>query len=806
MYLSVNWIKQYLTLPDVEPKELALKLTMSTVEVEEVIEQAKQLEGIVVGQIREIVKHPQADKLWICNTAIGTEVVQIVCGGTNLREQMLVAVATVGSRVRWHGQGDLVTLEPAKIRGQESHGMIVAASEIGLQDLFPVESEHEIIDLTEFGVKAGTPLAEALGLNDIILDIDNKSMTHRPDLWGQYGLARELAAVYDTKLKPLKLLPLKSSAETIDLQLTTTAEACYRLSAVVLDNVTVSESPWWLKRALHSVGIRSINNIVDVTNYVMFDLGHPMHAFDFAATNGPIEVKTLTKAQTITTLDGEKRKLEGGMVVFADNKQILDVGGIMGGQHSEIKPTTKQVLLTCANFQASTIRRMSMALGLRTEASARYEKSLDPLLTPQVIARAVALIREICPEATVASKVIDINRAPDFQRTIIVPKEMFSRIAGINIPDATVKQILTRLNFTVQNKAKDWHVGVPSFRATKDIGIPEDLVEEVTRIYGYDNIVPTMPVIALELPERNVMLQLERQLKDSLAYHANYFEVSTYSFAFNAWAERLGLTEHQVSLANYLNDEQKFMRTSLLPGLMQKVEENLRWSNEFSLFEIGRTYRAGKGEFATDGSDKHFLPDQPKMLAGVCISRDKSVSTLYLETKGLIEQLLQHYSLPYEFIAEALDHSTHVLSIQAHDQKFGYLGTLRPELVEEQFAGYSVVWWQLNLQKLVKHAEVRRSFSAFPKFPSVVRDIAIVVDRTIPWAVIYEQIAGSSGLVEEIDLFDVFESPQLGEGKRSLAFSLTIRSNDKTLESAEVDALIKRITADLEKKFQATPR
>ena len=418
----------------------------------------------------------------------------------------------------------------------------------------------------------------------------------------------------------------------------------------------------------------------------------------------------------------------------------------------------------------------------------------------------MALIREICPEATVASKVIDINRAPDFQRTIIVPKAMFSRIAGINIPDATVKQILTRLNFTVQNKAKDWHVGVPSFRATKDIGIPEDLVEEVTRIYGYDNIVPTMPVIALELPERNVMLQLERQLKDSLAYHANYFEVSTYSFAFNAWAERLGLTEHQVSLANYLNDEQKFMRTSLLPGLMQKVEENLRWSNEFSLFEIGRTYRAGKGEFATDGSDKHFLPDQPKMLAGVCISRDKSVSTLYLETKGLIEQLLQHYSLPYEFIAEALDHSTHVLSIQAHDQKFGYLGTLRPELVEEQFAGYSVVWWQLNLQKLVKHAEVRRSFSAFPKFPSVVRDIAIVVDRTIPWAVIYEQIAGSSGLVEEIDLFDVFESPQLGEGKRSLAFSLTIRSNDKTLESAEVDALIKRITADLEKKFQATPR
>ncbi|MFH0874019.1 MAG: phenylalanine--tRNA ligase subunit beta [Candidatus Komeilibacteria bacterium] len=806
MNLSVNWIKQYLTLPDITPKDLALKLTMATVEVEEVVEQAKQLEGIVVGQIKEIVKHPQADKLWICNTAIGRETVQIVCGGSNLKENMLVAVATVGSKVRWHGQGDLVTLEPAKIRGQASHGMIVASSEIGLEDLFPAASDHIILDLSGFPGKPGMPLSEALGLNDVILEIDNKSVTHRPDLWGQYGLARELAAVYDTKLKALKIPSLKADKETVDLQLTASAEACFRLSAVVLDNVTVGESPWWLKRALHSVGIRSINNIVDITNYVMFDLGHPLHAFDLAATSGPIEVKTLTKSQNITTLDGVKRKLEPGMVVFADSKQILDVAGIMGGQSSEIKSSTKQVLLTCANFQASTIRRMSTALGLRTEASSRYEKSLDPLLTPQAIAQAVHLIKQVCPEAVVASKIIDINRAPDFQRTIVVPKDMFSRLAGVAIPDATVKHILTRLHFGVINKGKDWHVSVPSFRATKDIGIPEDLVEEVIRIYGYENIVPVMPVITLEQPERNVMFQLERQLKDLLVLHGNYFEVVNYSFAVNNWAQFLNLTDHQVALANYLSDDQKFLRTSLLPGLLQKVEENLRWSQEFSFYEIGRIYRAEKGEFATDGSDKHFLPDQPKMLAGVSISRDKSAQTLYLETKGLIEQILQHYSLPYEFRSETVKFGSQVLGIQAHDQKFGLLGTLRPEIMEEHFSGYNIVWWQINLQKMVKHAEVRRSFTAFPKFPSVVRDLAIVVDRTIAWGDIYQQLVGSSGLIEEIELFDVFESPQLGEGKRSLAFSLTFRSNEKTLESAEIDSLVKRIVADLTKKFGAKQR
>ncbi len=808
MYLSLRWIEKFVTLPTMTAEELALKVTMSTVEVEEVTKQAKNLDGIVVGQIKELVKHPQADRLSICKTTVGSETLQIICGGSNLREGMLVAVAKVGSRVRWHGEGDLVTLESAKIRGQESHGMIVAASEVGLEKLFPATSEHEIIDLSDYNFKPGASLAESLDLTDVILAIDNKSMTHRPDLWGQYGLARELAAIFAVKCKPLRIPAIISDTNEVALSATVDPTVCQRFTAVVLDNIVVSPSPWWLRKALESVGMNSINNIVDITNYVMMELGHPMHAFDRSAVDGQLAVRLLTKTETLITLDQVKRKLEVGTPVIADNKKALDIAGIMGGEVSSIKTNTTSIILTCATFPASLIRRTSVKQNIRSDASARYEKSLDPSLAPQALALAVQLIKRLQPETRVVSKVLDIDHSPDYHRTIIVPKDLFAHLMGTAISDKEVKDILQRLQFGVRQQAKVWEVTVPSWRATKDITIPQDLVEEVARIFGYDNIIPELPRVALELPDRNPEQLLERQLKDILVTNAHYTETQNYSFASTIWAERLGLNTGQLPLRNYLTEDQKYLRTSLTPGLLDKLESNSRWSQEVSLFELGRVFISGKGDFATDATNKHWLPQQPKYLSGVVLSKAKSEEQVYLETKGLLLDLLAHYTIDGELVVAASEPwADKVYEFKSHDQTIVRFGLLAPELRVDYFNSATVVWWEINFAKLIKQAAWKRVFSAFPKYPNVTRDIAVIVDTSCIWSDLYREVKGTSGLIEKVELFDIFQSEkQLGVGKKSLAFSLTFRSPEKTLTSEDIETVMQKIVKNLKTKFRAEQR
>ncbi len=808
MYLSLRWIEKFITLPAMTAEELALKVTMSTVEVERVIKQAQNLDGIVVGQIKELVKHPQADRLSICKTTIGSQTLQIICGGSNLREGMLVAVAKVGSRVRWHGEGDLVTLEPAKIRGQESNGMIVASSEVGLEKLFPAASDHEIIDLSDYNFKPGATLAESLDLTDTVLEIDNKSMTHRPDLWGQYGLARELAALFDVKCKPLKIPAIVSDGTEVALNATVDPAVCQRFTAVVLDGIAVGPSPWWLRKALESVGLNSINNIVDITNYVMMELGHPMHAFDRSAVEGQLAVKLLTKAETLVTLDQVKRKLEAGTPVIADSKKALDIAGIMGGEGSSIKAHTTSIILTCANFPASLIRRTSVKQNLRSDASARYEKSLDPSLAPQALALAVQLIKRLLPETQVVSKVLDIDHSPDYHRTIIVPKELFSRMMGMPISDKEVKDILQRLSFGVKAQAKVFEVTVPSWRATKDITIPQDLVEEVARIYGYDNIVPELPRVALELPDRNPEQLLERQLKDLLVTNAHYIETQNYSFTSPVWAERLGLNTGQLPLRNYLTEDQRYLRTSLLPCLLDKLEQNSRWSQELSLFELGRIFLSGKGDFASDATNKHWLPQQPKYLSGVLLSKVKSEEQLYLETKGLLLDVMAHYTIDGELVAGGSEPwADKVYDFKSHDQTLLRFGLLASELRADYFNGATVVWWEINFAKLVKQAAWKRAFNVFPKYPNVVRDIAVIVDTTCIWSDLYHEVKGTSGLIEKVELFDIFQSEkQLGVGNKSLAFSITFRSPEKTLTSEDIEVVMQKILKNLKVKFRAEQR
>ncbi|MBT7553544.1 phenylalanine--tRNA ligase subunit beta, partial [bacterium] len=562
MYLSVNWIKDWVKLPkDITPQQLAHDLTMSTVEVEEVIDQAASLENIVVGKIKEITKHPQADRLQVCQVSLGNKEAQIVCGGDNLANGMLVAVAKVGSKVRWHGEGDWITLEDVKIRGVKSAGMIAAASEIGLGNLFASKSEKEILDLSKFNLKVGENLASALGLDDFIIDVDNKSINHRPDLWGQYGLAREIAAIYRTKLKDYDVAAIKGK-EDIKLKVNVKdKDKCFRYLALAIKNITVGPSPWWLQTRLQSVGIRPINNIVDVTNFVMYELGQPMHAFDAGQIDkNQIEIKTAKKGEKFVTLDGEKRKLAEDYLMIADGKKYVALAGIMGGQNSEINSDTKDIILESANFKAANIRRTSTALGLRSESSARFEKSLDPVIAEYAIKKATELILELNKEAQIASKLVDIDNNPFTEVNLKIEEKLINDRFGVVIPQKEIQDILTRLQFGVKYKDGNFDVKVPSFRATKDISIPEDLVEEVARIYGYDNIQAGLPRATIQEPTIDVALRAVKDIRYWLSCAQSHVEVYNYPFANLAWTEKLGLEiKNHIKVSNSFSPELQYL-------------------------------------------------------------------------------------------------------------------------------------------------------------------------------------------------------------------------------------------------------
>ncbi|MFA6466836.1 MAG: phenylalanine--tRNA ligase subunit beta [Patescibacteria group bacterium] len=809
MYLSLDWVKDWIKLPkDLASKQLALDFTMAIVEVEEVIERGEALTGIVVGKINEITKHPDADKLQVCQVDTGEKVEQIICGGTNLNKGMLVAVAKVGSRVKWHGQGDLVTIAKTKIRGLESSGMIAAAEEIGLEKLFPQKSDREILDFSALKLKVGQPLAEALELNDTIIDIDNKSINHRPDLWGQYGLARELAAIYKLKLREYTDFELKAKNE-VKLKVTVEDKSnCFRYLGMVIKNIKVNDSPWWLKKRLEAVGIRPINNIVDVTNYVMYELGQPMHAFDAKHIEGHhIQVKQARKGEKFVTLDGVNRKLSEGSLMIADAKKYVALAGIMGGQNSEISSDTSEVILESANFRAANIRRTSTSIGLRSESSARFEKSLDPVLAGLAIRRAAELILKLCPEAYIASNLVDIDNNPFKTISLEVPEDLINNRFGLAIPTAEIKDILKRLQFDLKYKAKTFFITVPSFRATKDISIPEDIVEEVARIYGYDNIKFELPFVNIKSPDINLSHAAAKDIRRWLSFTQKYYELYNYSFTNQVWAKKLGLElNNHLKVKNVFSPEQAYLNISLLPNLLARAEENLRWFDEFKIYELERVFdKTSKSIYHTDNTKKKFLPKQDKYLAGVEVSK-KTKADLFLSVKGMFEALMDYLNIKIDFEDLEIVYASTAYNVKYKDISLGQFGLLKSELFDNSDVKVNVAFWQLNFSLLIKYINKVKKYSPLAKFPAVYRDMAVVVDKSLKWADLEAEIAKISSLIRHLEPFDVFSGQGILENKKSVAFHLEFRSNDRTLLTEEVDKLMEDILAILNKKFAAILR
>lgn len=585
MKLSLSWIKDFVNIPeDMDMKQLAYDLTMDTVEVEDVEYLADRFDHMVVGVIEDIEPHPNADKLRVCKVDIGDgEIKDIVCGGINLEKGMRVAVSCPGAIVRWHGEGEPVEIKKSKLRGVASYGMICASDEIGLGDLFPASQEAEILDLSAFDVPAGTTLADALDLNDVLLEIDNKSMTNRPDLWGHYGIAREIAALYNLPLAEIK--PFETDVQSDFNVEIADPDRCPRYIGVEMSGVNVKEAPYQMQNRIWKVGMRPINALVDITNYVMLATGNPTHAFDADNISDHIVVRHAAENEKLLLLNDKELSLCTDDLVITDSEGPVALAGVMGGAKDSILPKTERVILEVANFEAAGIRRTALRYDNRTEASSRYEKAIDPERCDQALALSMQYFKELYPEMKVTGYcdkyVKKLKRAEIDVNLVWLEKRL-----GKHLTNDEIQGKLEKLGFDVQINGEDMHVIAPTWRSTGDISIKDDVMEEVARMYGYDNFEPTSFTTTFDSAINQKDQDLVRNMKEFLAIRCGMQEIYTYPWVNDVYLNAImQTTEGMLRLSTPPAPDLSYLRASLLPNICEAVAKNERYFNDFSIFE-----------------------------------------------------------------------------------------------------------------------------------------------------------------------------------------------------------------------------
>lgn len=792
MKISINWLRDFVDIPrTLSGKHLAELLTLHTAEVENIHSEASKLENMVVGKIVKVKKHPNADKLILADTNIGEKIVQIVCGGKNVKEGLVVAVALPCAWIDWHGAGKTMQLEKTAIRGEESFGMICAGEEIGLSP----SPAGEIMELDQ-SLRAGTPLATALGKDDIILEIDNKSLTHRPDLWGHYGIAREFAAILGKKLKPYTA-KAKFSSNTTSLTISMQAPKIIpRFTACLIKGIKIGQSPEWIQQKLGSVGVRPINNIVDITNFVMLEYGQPMHAYDRKkVATDTLEARLAKKGETIETIDHKKYPLTEEDLIITNGKIILGIAGIMGGLDSEINENTTEIILEAANWDPVVTRKTSQRLGLRSDASQRFEKSLDPSMCPIALEKAVELIIKICPSAKTETALMDQKnwKAPIRRIELSLPR-LASKI-GKTVSSHDAKKILTALDFNIKAKKDALIITVPSHRATKDINIEDDLVEEVARMYGYQNISAELPKLPIKIPLENHERQLKHRIRKCLSLGFGANEVVNYSFYGKKDMVQCLLDEKKhIRLKNYLSEEQSHMRISLLPNILKNIRENLKHRKECCLYEIGRTYKEN-GE---------FMPQEEKKIMIAIVKNGKNP---FYGIKGILETFWKMLGIErphYEFGNAP---------IYAHPQQYAQITLSHSqEMLAEIYVVNPAITLAYEIETMVGMCEIhfsklstltqfsKKTYTPLPKFPETSFDVSVIVSQKTHIADIASLIQESDAdLVKKVELFDVYEGKNMETGKKALAFTVTLQAPDRTLTDGEMTEIQNKTFQTLQK-------
>ena len=792
MNVTLNWLKTYIDF-EFSPSELADRLTMLGVEVESIKQLGADLEGVIVGSVTSIRPHPNADKLVLCQVDTGgTEELQVVCGAPNVREGMLAPVATIGATLPVG-----LTIKQAKLRGETSQGMLCSEKELGLSD-----DAAGLMELPT-DLPLGTPLSKALGLDDIVFELE--ITPNRPDCLSLVGVAREIRA--ETR-NPLKLPTVDFKESSINVRDLTSVtidapDLCPRYAARVLQGVKVAESPAWLQQRLASVGIGVINNIVDITNFVLMEYGQPLHAFDYdKLTENRIVVRRATEGEHITTLDEVERELTPHMLVIADAERPVALAGIMGGYDSEITETTGDVLLESAYFNPSSVRATAKALGISTEASYRFERGADPGIVLAALDRAAQLIAELAG-GTVCEGTVDVYPGQQPLTQIQLRPERVNFVLGTTLEAAEMAQILNRLGFDVDATGDVYQVTVPTFRS--DVTREIDLIEEIARVHGYDNIPTTLPKGDIPVPAPDPKTDVRRRIKHFLLA-AGMMEAVNYSFCAPNCFDKIRLKADDplrdtLRLRNPLSPEMSVLRTTLTPGLLENAQHNRNHQiDTIALFEIG-------GIFLHDGEEK-----ESERVAGVLagqvgegVYRDPYRPPDFFDIKGLVEGMLEACGVvdwTLQKTGVPTFHPGRNAEVLLNNKRIGVFGEAHPEVLENYDLPYKAYLFEFDLEGLTDTATFTKRFEPISIYPKVARDLAIVVDKEIlsdmPTELIYTT-GGDS--VDSVRLFDVYEGEQVPEGKKSLAYTITYHSATETLTDKAVNALhdeiVKRLNQEL---------
>jgi len=817
MKISLNWLREYIDFSGDEqsnkiasPEELADQLMMLGIEVDEISYLGRGLESVVVGRIDEVTSHPQADKLVVCQVNVGQEQnLQIVCGAPNAGQGLTVPVALVGT-VLPNG----MVIKQAKLRGISSSGMLCSAKELLLSD------DHSgLMELPET-LTVGTSLATALNLNDVIMDLE--ITPNRPDCLSLLGIAREIGTTISfghTSRNPLRKPQIEVDEGEISITDLTAVEVqdpdlCPRYAARVIQGIEVSPSPDWLQNRLRAVGLSPINNVVDVTNLVLMELGQPLHAFDWhKLADRRIVVRRARSGEIPKTLDEVDRALTEDMLVIADAERPMAVAGVMGGLESAISDQTIDILLESAYFSPTSIRRTSKSLGMHTDASHRFERGTDPEGVIPALNRATQLIQQLAG-GTVAKGIIDVYPDPKTAKQIDLRPDRVNQILGTEITRQQIIQILSLLGFEIT--ASDdtcLSVTVPTYRP--DIEREIDLVEEIARVYGYNRIPIKLPVGDIPIPDHQPQSTIEQHVKSHLLENG-LMEAINYAFYHADMPRRLRMAQQRlIPIQNPLNEEFAVLRTSLLPSLLVNAQRNYSHQvTDIRLFEIAKVFRLPSDQVDLSAQQ---LPVEQQHVAGVMVGNlgtgwygaaKRSID--FYDLKGVIEGLLEASSVTdYEIRSAALStfHPGRCAELWHNNVSFGVLGEVHPEVAESFDLSDRAYLFELNLDTIAALANPEKQFVPIPTHPGISRDLAILVDENLPadqpLTVIHSM---GKELVSQAYLFDLYTGNQVPEGKKSLAYSIAYHAKTESLTDAEVDEVHNRIIDKLTSRFQAELR
>ncbi|VVM32842.1 phenylalanine--tRNA ligase subunit beta [Terribacillus sp. AE2B 122] len=807
MYVSLNWLKQYVDIDNITPEELAEKITRSGIEVESIERVAPESTNVVVGYVESCEQHPNADKLNLCQINVGTETYQIICGAPNIAQGQKIAAALPGARLPGG-----VKIKKAKLRGVESHGMVCSLQELGIDEKFVPKDVTDGIFVFPEDTEVGTPVAELLNLDDVILELG--LTPNRADAMSMLGVAYEVAAILGKEVNQPEETYQTSDSKAADLVSVKVEDAELNpyYGAFVIEDVTIAPSPLWMRNYLMAAGIRPINNVVDITNYVLLVYGQPLHAFDYdKVATKEIVVRSAKQGEKIQTLDDQERTLKGDEIVITNGNEPIALAGVMGGANSEVSDDTKNVLLEAAFFDARAIRRSSKHHNLRSEASARYEKGIDPNRVQRAGAYAARLLAEYAG-GKVAQGIVAFDELDREEKQVKIDTASVNNRLGTTISDEEIASILTKLQFGFEQDNSQFTVFVPTRRG--DISLFEDMLEEIARIYGYDNIPYTLPEGEAFAGKLTTKQYLKRQLKQYLQ-GAGLMETITYSLTSKKRTEMLvspDVSEQAVfpvKLKMPMSEEHSHLRLSIIPELVNTLSYNVaRKQENLGYFEFGRVFLSNEEQITEQ-------PNETARLAGALTGtwmeqpwqQEKKPVDFYV-AKGIVEGIFAQLDLGPVFQQAQVDgyHPGRTATVSLNGKVVGVVGQLHPT-VQKAFDLKETYVFDLDIAYLMDQYEEVPSFRTIPRHPSVTRDIALVVDEAAHAGDIQRTIQEAGGeLVQQVQIFDVYQGEHMEAGKKSIAYTVLYQDPTRTLTDEEVEASYNNIIENVKAKHDAELR